>query len=267
MLTNFHTHSTFCDGKNTPEEIVRYAIDRGFDSIGFSGHVTTPFDLRYCMTRPEDYVTEINRIKQKYGEKIDIYLGMEEDAHAPRGRAGLDYVIGSSHYFESNGEYYPIDSSYDYFKKCLELFDYDIIRLAEAYYNNFYRYILQYKPDIIGHYDLITKFEEIEPHGFFGSGEYTEIALKYARLILQNTNAMFEVNTGAISRGFRKTPYPHETILHMLKKEGGRLILSSDSHHISTLDFEFDNSRKLLKHIGFDCVYTFSKGETVKDYL
>ena len=22
MKTNFHTHSTFCDGKNTPEEIV-----------------------------------------------------------------------------------------------------------------------------------------------------------------------------------------------------------------------------------------------------
>jgi len=38
MLSNYHTHSTFCDGKNTPEEIVLAAIDKGFDVIGLSGH-------------------------------------------------------------------------------------------------------------------------------------------------------------------------------------------------------------------------------------
>ena len=42
MLQNLHTHSSFCDGKNTPEEIVNYAIARGFDSIGFSSHSFAP---------------------------------------------------------------------------------------------------------------------------------------------------------------------------------------------------------------------------------
>lgn len=36
MLTNFHTHSMFCDGDNTPEEIVSAALDFGFSAIGFS---------------------------------------------------------------------------------------------------------------------------------------------------------------------------------------------------------------------------------------
>ena len=35
---NLHTHSTFDDGKNTIEETVLSAIEKGFDSIGFSGH-------------------------------------------------------------------------------------------------------------------------------------------------------------------------------------------------------------------------------------
>ena len=33
---DLHMHTTFCDGKNTPEEIVLYAIDKGFSAIGFS---------------------------------------------------------------------------------------------------------------------------------------------------------------------------------------------------------------------------------------
>ena len=36
MLANFHTHSTFSDGKNTPEELINYAIEKGFCSLGFS---------------------------------------------------------------------------------------------------------------------------------------------------------------------------------------------------------------------------------------
>lgn len=53
MLANFHTHSTFCDGKNTPEEIVLAALEKGFVSIGFSSHGYTPYDLRYCMKDTE----------------------------------------------------------------------------------------------------------------------------------------------------------------------------------------------------------------------
>lgn len=34
MLVNYHTHTKFCDGENTPEELVLYAIDKGFDAIG-----------------------------------------------------------------------------------------------------------------------------------------------------------------------------------------------------------------------------------------
>ena len=38
IKTSFHTHTTFCDGKNTPEEMVVAAIEKGFVALGFSTH-------------------------------------------------------------------------------------------------------------------------------------------------------------------------------------------------------------------------------------
>ena len=80
MLANFHTHSTFCDGKNSIEEVVLSAIEKDFDVIGFSGHGYTDFDLTYCMKDVDGYISEVSRIKEKYKNKIEVYLGVEEDA-------------------------------------------------------------------------------------------------------------------------------------------------------------------------------------------
>ena len=144
-LTNYHTHTSYCDGKNTPEEIVLSAIEKGLSAIGFSGHGYTPFDLCYCMKETPSYIQEISKLKRKYGDKIEIYCGVEEDAFSPVQRENFDYIIGSSHYFNIDGQYYPIDSDYEGFKKCLEAFDNDASKLAEVYYSTFVSYITERK--------------------------------------------------------------------------------------------------------------------------
>ena len=260
MLANYHTHSTFCDGKNTPEEIVVAAIEKGFASLGFSGHAYTPFDVRYCMKDTDSYVREIKRLKEKYRKDIQIYLGVEEDAFAPICRSELDYVIGSSHYLNSNGRYIPIDSSRDYFCSCLEAVDYDVNKLAEIYYSSFCDYVKRYKPDIIGHYDLITKYSEQIPALQNLSKEYGDIAEKYLREMI-STDSIVEVNTGAITRGARSTVYPSEELLYMLKKEDAKITLSSDSHAIATLDGCFAETKKYLYDIGFRSYYVILDGK------
>ena len=35
---NLHTHSTYCDGKDSIEGMIQSAIAQGFQSVGFSGH-------------------------------------------------------------------------------------------------------------------------------------------------------------------------------------------------------------------------------------
>ncbi len=263
MLANFHTHSTFCDGNNTPEEIVLAAIERGFSAIGISAHGNTPYDLRYCMTDTEGYIECVTALKEKYRGKIQVYLGLEEDAFAPQDRNRFDYIIGSSHYFLVEGNFYPIDSSPEYFARGLEAYNNDKLKLAECYYEKFCAYIKHRRPDIIGHFDLVTKFDESHELLYLNDPEYKKIA-ESALLEAAKYGCLFEVNTGAMIRGLRTTPYPSKDLLYLLKKQDAGLILSSDSHDIGTLDGYFDEAKQCLRDIGFDHLYTLYNNEFVK---
>ena len=50
-MRDFHVHTTFSDGRSTPEEVVRSAISMGMTALGFSDHSHTPFDERYCIPK------------------------------------------------------------------------------------------------------------------------------------------------------------------------------------------------------------------------
>ena len=262
MIANFHTHSTFCDGKHTPEEIILAAIEKGFSAIGFSGHGYTPFDLRYCMKDTPGYIAEINRLKEQYQSRIQVYLGIEEDALAFVDRSQVDYIIGSSHYIHVKDTYYSVDSGYDYITRCLAAFDNDVLSMAEAYYSTFCDYIRTRKPDIIGHFDLITKYDEKNMPLFLGDPGYHRIAERYIAEAAKS-GSIFEVNMGAMARGLRTDPYPHDNLLHVLKKLDAPLILSSDSHHIDTLDLGFEDVKNHLCDIGFTQLWTLDHGKFV----
>lgn len=263
MIANFHTHTTFCDGKNTPEEVVLSAIQKGFSDIGFSGHGYTDFDLTYCIKDMDAYIREINRLKEKYKNEIQVYTGIEEDAFCPVDRAKFDYILGSSHYLYVDEKYYPIDCGYDGFKKCLELFRYDVVALAESYYSAFCEYIQRRKPDIIGHFDLITKYEEMDDPLFLQNEKYNAVAEKYVAEAAKS-GCVFELNTGAIARGLRTSPYPSENLLHILKELDADIILSSDSHQADTVDFYFEEAKKYIKDIGFTRLVTLQDGKFIK---
>lgn len=259
MKANFHTHTTFCDGNDTPEEIVLAAMEKGFSAIGFSGHGYTPFDLSYCMKDSCGYIGQINQLKEKYKKEIQIYLGVEEDALAPVDRSKFDYIIGSSHYIHVDDRYYSVD---DYIKKCLAAFQQDTLAMAEAYYGVFCDYISRRKPDIIGHFDLITKFDEVESPAFLHDPAYCRVAEQAIARAAQS-DCIFEVNTGAMARGLRTSAYPGKNLLYALKKCGARLILSSDSHSKDTLDFGFEETKEVLRDIGFTHLVTLYNGEFV----
>ena len=104
--TNYHTHTQYCDAKNTAEEMVLVAIERGLSTLGFSGHSYLHFDDSYtmCLEEYESYANEINALKEKYKDKIRILCGIEQDYFSPVPTQKFDYVIGSVHYVEKNGE-------------------------------------------------------------------------------------------------------------------------------------------------------------------
>lgn len=266
MLSNLHTHTTYCDGKSTAEETVRFAIEAGFKSLGFSGHGYTPYDLRYCMQDVDGYIAEITALRKKYRDKIEIYLGTEEDSYHLCDRSRYDYIIGSSHYLKTEGKYIPVDSGVKYLSECIEACG-SPVKFAEAYYSAFCDYIESRKPDIIGHFDLMTKYDEQEAAPLFSADEeYCRIAENYIERALKS-DCFFEVNTGAMARGLRTSPYPSERLLNVIKKNGGKLVLSSDCHLAANLDFAFTETRKLLRDVGFEYVYVLLGGEFIKNYI
>ena len=129
-------------------------------------------------------------------------------------------------------------------------FSNDPYAYAAFYFRQVSRLFRFLKPDIIGHFDLVTKFQESEPLWDPEDDRYRKAWQEAADALLPFEKP-FEINTGAISRGIRRTPYPSVEILSYLNKHGARIILSSDSHRKETLCFGFEEARELAISCGF----------------
>lgn len=229
---DLHTHTTFSDGKNTPEEMVLAAVAAGLDTIGISDHSYTAIDESYCIKKEQisAYVAEISALKEKYRGKIEVLCGIEQDYFSNERTDMFDYSIGSVHYLKAGDVYIPVDEAAETLKNAAEeFFGGDIYALVEEYYRLAGDVIRKTNADIIGHFDLITKFQEQTPLFDEKNPRYIS-AWKSACKRLLKTGKPFEVNTGAISRGYRTTPYPSEEMRSFILRNGGTLVFSSDSH-------------------------------------
>lgn len=244
---DYHMHTVYCDGKSTVEEIVRSAISKGMSHIGFSGHSYTSFDERYCMTKEntKKYIEEINEYKKIYGDRIKIYCGIERDYYADDFMTdSFDYTIGSVHYVKAGDKYFDVDDSAMVLKDTVnQYFDGDYYKYISLYYEQIGAIADVFKPDIIGHFDLVTKFNEGNLMFDTNNPKYICAWQKAADKLIEY-NIPFEINTGAISRGYRTEPYPSREIIDYIASKGGRFILSSDSHHKDTLCYWFDKLEK-----------------------
>ncbi len=237
MTQDLHTHTTYSDGNNTPEEMVLSAIEKGLETIGISDHSFTDFDSSYCVKQGklEEYIREIENLKTKYSDKIKVLCGIEQDLYSGLPEYNFDYVIGSVHYIKLGDEYVPVDLSAEDLKAAADkYFDGDIYALIEEYYRLVSTVVETTNADIIGHLDLITIFQDRE-RLFDEKNERYIKAWQSAVDELIKFNVPFEINYGPISRGYKTTPYPAKDIRDYILKKGGKLVYSSDSHHIDTI--------------------------------
>lgn len=256
--TNFHTHTIYCDGKNTAEEMVQAAIQKHFTALGFSGHSYTAYDTSYCMAKEDipKYQNEIRALQKKYQNEIQIFCGVEQDFYAESSSEGFDYVIGSVHAIAKDGICHTIDASKAQTNQLVEQeFGGDFLKLAECYFETVAHVVEQTHADIIGHFDLITKFYENET--WLEDKRYRFVALEAMQHLLQ-FDKPFEINTGAIYRGFRTEAYPAVWLLQALQKKGGKVLLSSDSHDTQSLGYGFEHILSMIQEIGFRslCIWT-----------
>lgn len=258
-LQNLHTHTCYCDGVDTPNEIIITALEKKFTSIGFSGHSYMKYS-KYLgdVDRTEKYKKAISELKTRYEDQIKIYLGLEVDMYSAPDMRGYDYLIGSVHYLKIGDEYIGFDKNDKDVEYIINrYFGGDGMKYAVAYYETLAQLPQYGNFDIIGHFDLITKHSDNRKFFDTASKEYINAAIDAAEA-LKGKIPFFELNTGAIARGYRKSPYPSTTLMKELKRLGFGVVITSDCHDKSMLDYKFDESAELLKICGFKEKYVLT---------
>ena len=250
-LQNLHTHTTFCDGRDDPESMIVTAIEKGFGALGFSGHAYMYYSEYIEKNKTEGYQDAIYLLKEKYKGIIDVFCGLEFDIYSDVDKSGYEYLIGSVHYLKLGETFVGFDRDAGRVAEIIkEHFGGDGMKYAKAYYETVAQLPEYGKFDIIGHFDLITKHSDNVKF-------FDETSEEYKRLVLEAADALrgkipiFEVNSGAVARGYRKTPYPTPDIIKEMRKMGFGVCITSDCHNKDFLDISFEESRELLLSCGY----------------
>ena len=254
--SNLHTHTRFCDGKDSAEEVVLAAIAAGMETVGFSGHSGLPFSTSWTMKqeRTREYQKEILRLKAAYRDQIHILLGIEQDYLTGVPDYPYEYVIGSVHCIEVGDEHFMIDESAQVLTNAAKkYYGGDFYKLCRAYYEYMAEVIDRTHGDIVGHFDLVTKFngdgtlfDENDPRHLRYAIDALDVLLK--------KDVVFEINTGAISRGYRRIPYPAPHLLRRIAEKGGRVMINSDAHSAENLLCKFDEAIMIARAVGFGSI-------------
>lgn len=262
--SNCHTHTVFCDGSRTPEEMVKAALKLSFESLGFSIHSPLPFESGYAVEyeKVPEYVNEIKRLKREYASKIYISNGIEIDRDSlPFDISDFDFSIGSVHQLHFDERMYEVDYKPEILLDCAKKeFDGSFQKLAEHYFYLVTDFICNEKPDIVGHFDLIEKFNENAALFDDADKKYRTAALDAVDGICDACpEIIFEVNTGAMYRCGRTVPYPQKFIMNRLFERKMRITVTSDAHCTEALNFAFDECTEFCRSCGYKSAYIITE--------
>lgn len=252
---NLHCHTRFDDGDGSPEEMVRAALNAGLGSVGVSLHCPIPGEDSWCCKDSDEaaFLHEMHRLRELYAGRIEVWCGLEYDVDAGRRSVPpYDYIIGSCHILGGM----PIDYDPDSAKGLIARHG-GADRAARLYYARVASLADFPEVSVVGHFDLVTKFNEREALYDVTSPLYRDAAFA-AMEKLNAAGKIFEINSGAISRGWRTTPYPSEELLRHLHSLGGRILISSDAHSADAMTCAFEQSEALAKSCGFTELWEFN---------
>lgn len=255
IKSNYHTHTLFCDGVNTPREMAEQALALGFEQLGFSGHM----DLDITMNLAA-YDQEIRHLQKEYRGRLDILRGVELDTlFVPRSEEEerlikeMEYRIGATHFIPSPSGGVPgcvDDTAEKIIRFCKEEFGGDWYSLAKAYYRTEAEVFEKTDCTFIGHFDLVTRFNDREHFLDESDPRYTMPALEVMEYLV-SLGIPFEINCGAVNRGRKAELYPNRFLLRNLRKMGGEIIINSDAHQKELLNGGFGSAVRTALDCGF----------------
>ena len=161
-------------------------------------------------------------------------------------------MIGAVHQLLPNGDYCSIDYTVEEFDRTVNThFGGDAYAYAEAYFERVKALALRKDCPIVAHFDLLCKFNEKHPRFSENDKRYLDSAVSCMEALVK-ANKIIEVNTGAITRGWKSVPYPSKTLLEELRKMDGKIILAADAHAGKDIAGCFGGATALAKQCGFN---------------
>ena len=248
IKANFHTHTTLCDGSDTPEAVAAYACSHGFTHLGFSGHMDPDIHMDI-----EVYYRTIRALQKKYQGRMDILRGIELDALYDRSCLyDAEYCIGSTHFLDLDTEVpMSVDSAPEHLRDiCGRFFAGDYYAMSKAYFALEAQVFDRTGCTIAGHFDLITRFNDQLKFIDESDPRYLNPALE-AMEYLVSQDVPFEINCGAVNRGRKAWLYPAPPLLKALHDMGGEIFISSDAHQKELLCGAFDIAVRCAADCGF----------------
>lgn len=267
MVSNFHTHTDYCDGVGSCLDYVTSAKAVGLVSLGFSSHAPLPFPCAWSLQENQlsTYLNELTQLQASH--ELEVYKGLEVDyipnlTGPKKFKHLLDYTIGSIHFVDQlpDGTPWEIDGSHTLFCKGLDqVFNNNIEAVTHRYFELTREMVEKDCPDIIGHLDKIkiqnqygSYFSEREP------GYWNELKITLDHI--SRYGGIVEVNTRGLYQGKTTEPYPGYKALAYMYQKGIPITLNSDAHHPHQLTKGFIATVKELFRIGFRELHILQRG-------
>lgn len=274
LKTNYHTHTCFCDGEGTVEQIAEVAIKKGFNILGFSSHSMYPFASTWHIppNNFNSYINDVNAAKEKFAGKLKILLGFEAD-YVPLitlpdftryKRLNPDFLIGSVHYVFSEKGRLAVDYNANLLKEKINfIYGGNAKKLVCEYFTLEREMLSKCKFSIIGHADLIRKNNGVLK--MFNENEsWYRKEIKATADAIKKSGVIVEANTGAMARGYMNDIYPSAEFLSLLCERGVPVTLSSDCHKPELLDFGFEKALECVKKAGYKELAFIDSDKNVK---
>jgi histidinol-phosphatase (PHP family) len=279
MISNYHTHTNYCDGKASPREMVEYAVAHGMRYLGFSGHAPLPYENTFSI-KDDNYVPYCNTIRElqhEYANQIEIRLGLEidyvpgllEDFTPLIEQGGLDYTIGSVHLIpnpnsieelrthpqEAAQHLWMIDGPhYEVYDDGLQRhFGGDIRRAVKAFFHQTNTMIESQRPTIVGHFDKVVMHNR-DRYFHYDEPWFRNLMYETVELI-HETGCICEINTRGLYKGRHNDYYPGRTTIRHMNELGIPVIVSTDAHAPDDL-IKSECCEEFLRSIGYKEIVT-----------
>jgi histidinol-phosphatase (PHP family) len=273
---DFHTHTTFSHGKNSPEEMLAAAQAAGITTLGISEHLPRLEGFRYLAEEGkeirglltwQEYIERMQKLRAESRDKeTKVLLGCEVDWMGKENlnyykvatpKDVFDYTIGSVHFLtgKKTGKEIGFDSAADW-EMIVSEFGLGIEEIYKAYFAEYTAMANSGLFDIAGHFDLIKIFRDKDalPAGvnILKLAQPALAAVKKAGMVMEISSAGFAKNLGEF--------YPSEDILRKACEMGIPVTFGSDAHSAERVGDKFDEAVDLARRIGYKEMIVFREG-------